>query len=293
MSYDDDDYEERGWYREGVPLPAARGVKARSQRGQIGEQWWSQRFVEVLEALGHGGTRLTRGKRYARKGQVMDVELGAGVATARVQGTRPSPYRVDLSVHEFTDAQWAALEEALAGQALYAASLLAGEMPHEIEDVLASVKLHLFPRSPRDLQMRCSCPDYALPCKHIAAFLYILAEAFDDDPFLILAWRGRKRETLLANLRALRGPEASAPSSETAAELEPLPSAAADFWRPADLTGLRYDFGERADAAALLHALGPLPAEAGGETATRRLAALYRAIAEGARALARGDTPDI
>ena len=42
--------------------------------------------------------------------------------------------------------------------------------------------------------MRCSCPDSEVPCKHLAATFYLLAEAFDEDPFLILRWRGRDRE---------------------------------------------------------------------------------------------------
>ena len=90
-------------------------------------------------------------------------------------------------------------------------------MPREIEDLLAASKLTLFPSSYRELKATCSCPDAANPCKHIAAVYYILAERFDEDPFLIFAWRGRTQEELLERLRARRGGGASAGAAAGAA----------------------------------------------------------------------------
>ena len=74
-------------------------------------------------------------------------------------------------------------------------------MPAEIEQVFADAGTPLFPALGRDLTMDCNCPDRAVPCKHLAAVCYVLAEAFDDDPFAMLAWRGRTRAELLAALR--------------------------------------------------------------------------------------------
>jgi uncharacterized Zn finger protein len=99
---------------------------------------------------------------------------------------------------------WARIEIALAEQALYSAQLLAGELPHDLERLLQEMGVPLFPTAIRDLAMRCSCPDSAVPCKHLAATFYLLAEAFDADPFQILWWRGRSRPALLDRLRALR-----------------------------------------------------------------------------------------
>ena len=132
--------------------------------------------------------------------------------TAQVQGSRPKPYRVRIQVTPLTTPQWRRVEQALAGQALFRAKLLAGEMPREIEEVFADCGTPLFPRSARDLEMSCSCPDWEVPCKHLAAVCYVLAEAFDLDPFGILAWRGRGREDLLASLRRLTAGEAEAPA---------------------------------------------------------------------------------
>ena len=78
-------------------------------------------------------------------------------------------------------------------------------MPAEIEEVFADCGTPLFPKSARDLDMTCSCPDWEVPCKHLAAVCYVLAEAFDDDPFAMLAWRGKGRDELLAALRRLTG----------------------------------------------------------------------------------------
>ncbi len=195
----------RWWETAGRPIPVEGGVKARSKRGAIGEQWWSRRFIAVLESYGMSG-RLQRGRSYARKGQVIEFELAQGKVTARVQGSRPQPYKVSIGVLPLTTAQWRVVQRRLASQALFRAKLLAGEMPAEIEEVFAECGTPLFPRSAADLDMRCSCPDWGVPCKHLAAVCYVLAEAFDDDPFGMLAWRGRSREGLLAALRAA-GPQ--------------------------------------------------------------------------------------
>jgi uncharacterized Zn finger protein len=230
------------------PIDVEGGVKARSKRGAIGERWWSQRFIAVLESYGMSG-RLQRGRAYARRGQVLEFELSPGRVTARVQGSRPAAYQVMISVRPLTSAQWRAVESRLAVAALFRARLLSGEMPPEIEQVFADCGTPLFPESARDLELSCNCPDWGVPCKHLAAVCYVLAEAFDDDPFAMLAWRGKGREALLT---ALRGPgraaSAAAPggagdhagaaaASAVLALLAdvtaaPLAESLADFWSP-------------------------------------------------------------
>ncbi len=192
------------------PIRVEGGIKARSRRGAIGEQWWSRRFIGVLEASGLSG-RLARGRSYARAGQVLDFRLSQGKVTAQVQGSRVRPYDVRIGVLPLTKAQWRRVQERLASQALFRAKLLAGEMPHEIEDVFAECGTPLFPRSAGDLDMHCSCPDWGVPCKHLAAVCYVLAEEFDRDPFAMLAWRGKARDDLLAALREVRSAATLAP----------------------------------------------------------------------------------
>lgn len=193
-----------GWYPPpSRPRPVEGGLKARSTRGAIAQSWWSERFIAVLDDIGLG-TRLQRGRTYARKGQVISLEVDPGSVTAQVQGSRVRPYRVRIGIPAFGKSEWAQVERILAENAWYTAKLLSGEMPDDIEEVFIGLGLSLFPATARELSLDCSCPDHAVPCKHLAAAFYLLAESFDDDPFAILAWRGREREDLLANLAAAR-----------------------------------------------------------------------------------------
>jgi uncharacterized Zn finger protein len=193
----------------GFPPPAKPrsvegGLVARSARGAIGEHWWSRRFLEVLESFALG-SRLTRGKNYARRGQVLSLEVAPGMVSASVQGSRRTPYKVSIALPAFSELVWAKVEVTLAEQAIHSARLLAGEMPHDLEEVFLAAGAPLFPQRAKDLTLSCSCPDWEVPCKHLAAAFYLLAESFDDDPFAILLWRGRSRKALLSRLRELRG----------------------------------------------------------------------------------------
>lgn len=207
------------------------GLKARSTRGAIGETWWSKRFLAVLESFALG-TRLTRGRAYARKGQVISLEIAPGVVTSRVQGSREKPYVVKVTLEPLRDKAWRAVEQAIAAEAIYSARLLAGEMPPDLEQVFATAEAPLFPRAVRELAMRCSCPDDAVPCKHLAATFYLLAEAFDDDPFQILLWRGRTRQELLAHLGSAEGlwEEQASPSVFEEVKVPPLEDLRDRFW---------------------------------------------------------------
>lgn len=193
-----------GWYPPpSKPRAVEDGLRARSTRGQIGASWWSQRFLAVLEGMGMG-SRLQRGRSYARKGQVISLDVDAGMVSASVQGSRARPYRARIGVTAFGKEAWTRIDAELADSAWYTARLLAGEMPADIEDLFGALDLPLFPTTSRDLSLDCSCPDGAVPCKHLAAVFYLLAEQFDEEPFAILAWRGREREELLENLQAAR-----------------------------------------------------------------------------------------
>jgi uncharacterized Zn finger protein len=139
---------------------------------------------------------------------------------------------VRIGVTPFDKTAWAKVTEALADDAWYVARLLAGEMPEDIETVFASVGLSLFPGSADELSLDCTCPDWSVPCKHLAAVFYLLAESFDEDPFGILAWRGRDRTDLLETLAALRAGAHPADRDAKAEPVAPLADCLDSFFAP-------------------------------------------------------------
>ena len=195
-------------FKPSHPRPAD-GIKAKSQRGSFGSTWWATRWIQALERLMDAG-RLSRGRSYARGGQVLNLDIGAGRVAARVQGSRATPYKIAVELAPLTDDQWARAIDAMAEQAIFAAKLLNGEMPPDIEEAFKQANVALFPVSGSDLRTSCSCPDYANPCKHIAAVYLLLGERFDADPFLLFHLRGRSKEQIMAAMRARRAANAVA-----------------------------------------------------------------------------------
>lgn len=252
----------------GIQINAARG-------GPVARTSWSARFLGVLEAAGVGG-RLARGRSYARRGQTVSLQVDAGAATAQVQGSAARPYRVRIGVATLGKAQWAAVLDALAADASLAAALLAGELPREVEETFAAQGVALLPSGPGgrggsdrgggDLTMDCTCPDVTVPCKHLAAVFYLLAERFDADPFALLALRGRDRDTVLDELRARR----------TSAAAPPVPLDPAAFYGVADPPTL--PAGPRTASDALLDQVPAFPLTARGCAAVDLLRPLYRAL---------------
>jgi uncharacterized Zn finger protein len=219
----DDDYWPR--YERAEPIRVKDGIRSKSQGGRFVKHWWADRWIAALTPLMDSG-RLSRGRSYARQGQVLDIDIAPGRVTARVQGSRRTPYEIDIHLKPLSDDEWGRVFDALAGQAIFAAQLLNGEMPNEVEQVFEAVEAPLFPTTRGDLKTGCSCPDWANPCKHIAAVYYLLGERFDENPFLLFELRGRNQQQVAAALRERRaGPEAEEGSAMAAAEetFEALP----------------------------------------------------------------------
>lgn len=267
-------------YPPAGPRRTASGIRAASTRGAIGETWWSQRFISVLEGFGMG-TRLTRGRSYARSGQVLEIAVRPGEVVSRVQGSRPSPYSVVLEIGIIPAGQWARVERALADDAALLADLLAGRMPTEMESVFGRCGLTLFPTM-REFASDCSCPDWSSPCKHVAATCYILAERLDADPFELLAWRGRTKTELLRRIDAVRDESAWAaePADPGAGESgdPPLADLAESFWGGPEPLPEPLHKVAGAQEGTLLDQLGPIGVTLGGKDLAVLLAPAYEAL---------------
>lgn len=198
-------YYDHYWptYEATRPIEVTDGIKAQSQRGAFVKNWWADRWIKALTQLMDSG-RLSRGRSYARRGQVLEINIQPGVVLSRVQGSQRTPYKVKIELQPLESIQWLRVLDAMAEQAIFAAQLLNGEMPQDIEQIFAAVDVPLFPASNADLKTTCSCPDWANPCKHIAAVYYLLGEQFDQDPFLLLMLRGKTKESVIRELRARR-----------------------------------------------------------------------------------------
>ena len=166
-------------------------------------EWWAQQWVDLLETS-RFKKRLERARNYAKQGNVLSIEFQAAKVLAKVQGTEPEPYQVSISLDLFSDEDWGYLIETMSQQAIFSAKLLAGEMPHNIQDVFSANGLSLFPFKLSEIHSRCSCPDKEIPCKHIGAVYYLLSDRFSEDPFVLFQLRGRTKEQILEALRQLR-----------------------------------------------------------------------------------------
>ncbi|MGB7001413.1 MAG: SWIM zinc finger family protein [Halobacteriota archaeon] len=274
-----------GYYKPAKPKEVKEGIKAKSKRGAIGETWWSKRWIAVLESF-NMGARLTRGRSYARKGQVVSIDVQKGIVTANVQGTRSKPYSVRIQLNPISEPNWEKVTEAMASKAIFAANLLSGEMPHDIESAFSEAGLSLFPSSKNELATKCSCPDWANPCKHIAAVYYLLAERFDEDPFLIFKLRGRTKSEIIDALRDKRASsaesEAKTSASDTGASVIPLAECLDSFWHAGDALDSFSVNPHRPEVEnAILKRLGDAPFAIGKTNLTSLLAKAYE-VASGA-----------
>lgn len=287
-------WREFRYFKPSTPLVAKGGIKAQSKQGGFGKNWWAKCWIAALEGF-HFGARLTRGRSYARRGQVLDIQVEQGIITAKVQGSRPRPYLVEIKVKPLSNAEQARLGKTLAKQALFTAKLLAGEMPQDIEQAFAGAGLSLFPKRLDDLQTGCSCPDWSNPCKHIAAVYYLVGEEFDRDPFLIFKLRGVDRD----KVSALLGEEASARSTRLRGSAstireptpieEPIDSSAATFWEGSELLpGWLGEVRVPPMQAPLLRRLGNFPFWRGNERFADALMPVYARACEFAEELLMG-----
>jgi len=165
--------------------------------------WWGERLLDALEEFTDSG-RLTRGRSYASDHRVKKWVIINGVVQAKIRGnknpyfgvyTEPT-YKTEVQMVHLSETQWKKVIARLTGRASFIAKLLVNEIPENIEEVFAEYKTHLLPNNYNDFKVSCNCPDYVVPCKHIAGVCYRLASDLDYNPLLLFEMRGLSPEKL-------------------------------------------------------------------------------------------------
>ncbi|MCE5291093.1 MAG: SWIM zinc finger family protein [Nocardiaceae bacterium] len=180
------------WQQYGPRRSVRGGVEAKSRSGKFGRTWWGRTLIDTVERLAEKG-RMSRGRSYARTGQVIDFQVSAGEVVAEVQGSQNDPFIARFLVRTLEDDEIAALASTVRESPGMLAEIVSGSLPEELGSAL-------LPDSGSDMDFDCSCPDMGYPCKHVAAAIYLLAEHLDSNPVAMLTLRGVDIDALIAGV---------------------------------------------------------------------------------------------
>ena len=158
-------------------------------RKEYGTTWWGKQWLNALSGIDNAN-RLPRGKTYANRGAAYDIEIDGNTVTAKVVGTERTPYQVKLSIPVFTDSEQSQILQMVTDNPFLLSQLMNRELPAGLHRKCDAQNIRIFPRSWQDLNGSCTCPDFAVPCKHIAAVLYMIANEIDKNPFLVFDLHG-------------------------------------------------------------------------------------------------------
>ncbi len=204
------------FWRKYVPVAqrranAKREIKGLLKKGQtpqpiaiegraMATSFWGKAWCAHLESFSDYSNRLPRGRTYARNGSICHLEISSGRIDAIVSGS--SLYKISVAIAPLPKAQWATIVQKAAGGIGSVIELLRGEFSHEIMSLVADKSDGLFPK-PAEIKLKCSCPDWADLCKHLAAVLYGVGNRLDTRPDLLFLLRGVDPEELISTSIAL------------------------------------------------------------------------------------------
>ncbi|HSI59511.1 MAG TPA: SNF2-related protein [Ideonella sp.] len=252
-------------------------------RTSYGKTWWGEQWLNALAHIDHDN-RLPRGRSYANKGAVSELRVKGGDIHAKVQGSRATPYRVHIEVPAIEAKKAHGLLDAIAADPARIARLLNRELDPGVLTLADSLGLAVFPARWKDLAMSCSCPDHAVPCKHLAAVIYLLSREIDGDPFLVFSLRGIDLTAGLKARDVLIEHQAAAALPSLAALLVEPPTPGSET-PPPDPTALeQLDFSRLPELAEpLLRVLPAAPAFYGGKDFREITRRALASVAKGAR----------
>ena len=158
------------------------------QGRNIAKSWWGRAWCDNLERYADYESRLERGKRYVKTGAVIDLSITKGRIQAKVQGSRKTPYKVEIRISPLSEERCQEILQKCGKRVETLEKLLSGDFPEELKELFTQ-RGGLFPSS-REISFSCSCPDWALMCKHVAAVLYGIGARLDENPSLFFELRG-------------------------------------------------------------------------------------------------------
>ena len=153
---------------------------------QYGRTWWGEQWLQSLDRIDFSN-RLPRGRSYANKGMVASVSINENMVQAKVKGSRPKPYDITLIIPPFFDEEKSVFIGRIKNNPLVVSQLLNRQLPKELLEIGEKNNIKIFPKSWQDIKLNCSCPDWAVPCKHLAAVIYTIANEIDQNPFLVFS----------------------------------------------------------------------------------------------------------
>lgn len=292
-----------------APTPAQNprrvrgGQRLKRKDGETAASWITQRLERVAEQ-GASGEAWREGMEYARLGQTRRFEIDPGVIVASVQGRMPRAYTTRLEVDVFDAQQRDRIIGSMVEQSRFAAKILAGELPTNIDDLFAPLGLRFMPVEPGDISPRCTCKEQDKPwCKHAVCALILAADHFGRHPLELFRWRGLPEGELSERLRELRALSGQGPGAAPVyepfvagvsdAEVSPLDASSADFWEAGhELRSVDLPIDRPTTTHVLLRRLGPSPFPEARFPLVGLLATCYELIGEDAAAGVDDGGPD-
>ncbi|NHJ48225.1 MAG: hypothetical protein FK733_10605 [Asgard group archaeon] len=252
------------------PRKVKDGLKASNRKEE--RKWWVKKWINDIETL-ESGNRFKQGRYFAKQGQVVYIKIQKGFAVAKVQDSKLKPYSVRIEVDTIPDNIWIKIIDEIGTKAYFSAKLLSNDLHEEINDVFKKYNVSLFPEvRGGDLRAACNCTDWANPCKHTAAVLYILGEQFEEEPLLYFKMRGKTKEEILTIIRekqAITGKEDVIILSRKKEGLN----------RNQLMEQIEQD-GENKETIKLLEKLGPSPFISNNENFINLLSKVYKVASE-------------
>ncbi|MEO0482043.1 MAG: hypothetical protein AAF138_00265 [Planctomycetota bacterium] len=277
------------------PKRVRGGIKL-STKDEDPTGWLPERWLRLLAAA-VDGDRLVEGRTYAAGGQTRRLDLTPGKVVASVQGRASKPYRTTLTFETLGHRAWDGVVAAMVEQAVYAAKLMAGEVPANIEDLFHPMGKRLFPLGPGEVRVSCQCAEFREDstkwCKHMACVGYLLADRMASEPLTVFLLRGMAKEELTELLRQRRAMVGNvhgdaavysshipgltdAPPNELSEELE-------GFWELGpEAARVAVPLEKPQVSKPLLRRLGPSPFEQARFPLVGLLATIYDVVSEAA-----------